>query len=84
MHQVLSIQEVLHQIMENLSPPDPTILIPKPTRATLLNVALTCHSFLGPALDMLWYSIDDLTVLFKLLPNFVFSDIDQATVCHRN
>ena len=68
----------------NLSPRDLTVPIPKRTRATLLNVALTCQSFLGPALDSLWYSIDDLAVLFKLLPNFEFSDAAQTlTVRHK-
>ena len=69
--------------MEDLSPRRPAILIQKETRETLLNVALTSRSFLGPALDALWYSIDDLTVLFKLLPNYLPSG-DQSTVRHGN
>ena len=84
MHRVLLIQEVIHRIMEHLSPRNPAVLIPKRTRATLLNVALTCRLFLGPALDALWYSIDDLMVLFKLLPNFLSSDIGGSMVRHGN
>ena len=71
MHRALLIQDTVHQILENLSPRNLTNPIPKLTRATLLSVALTCRSFLDPALDSLWYSIDDLEVLFKLLPNFI-------------
>ena len=38
--------------------------------ATLLNAALSCKTFLQPALDALWWSIDDIANLFLLLPTF--------------
>ncbi|KAK7435423.1 hypothetical protein VKT23_019684 [Stygiomarasmius scandens] len=36
----------------------------------ILSCALTCRSFLGPALGVLWYSLNSLVPLLKLLPNF--------------
>ncbi|KAF5372563.1 hypothetical protein D9758_005167 [Tetrapyrgos nigripes] len=36
----------------------------------VLTCALTCRSFLGPALSTLWYSLNSLVPLLKLLPNF--------------
>ena len=39
-------------------------------RSTLLNAALCCKTFLEPALDTLWWSIDNIAHLFLLLPAF--------------
>jgi len=41
---------------------------PKKTK-TLYNAALTCSSFLEPALDALWYDMRRLMPLFRLLSN---------------
>jgi len=39
-------------------------------RSSVLNVALTCRSFSEPALDVLWWAMDDLVPLFNLLSGF--------------
>ncbi|KAI0704078.1 hypothetical protein C8Q76DRAFT_219342 [Earliella scabrosa] len=39
-------------------------------RSSLAYLARTCRAFYDPALDMLWHAIDDLDVLFKVLPSF--------------
>ncbi|KAJ3514811.1 hypothetical protein NLJ89_g2149 [Agrocybe chaxingu] len=44
------------------------------SRQVLLWVALTCRSFLEPALDRLWRSLDSLFPLLKVLPAFFQSD----------
>jgi hypothetical protein len=43
-------------------------------RSVLASAALTCRTFLEPALDRLWRSLDKLFPLFKLLPAFYRSD----------
>ncbi|KDR71752.1 hypothetical protein GALMADRAFT_778468 [Galerina marginata CBS 339.88] len=66
----------------------------KATRRTLLNAALACHAFTGPARDALWWAMDDLEPLFSLLPGFQREEIggqDRLTIsgpvlkgdCHR-
>ena len=45
-----------------------------PNQSTLLNAALRCKTFLQPALDALWWSIDDIANLFLLLPAFKESE----------
>lgn len=80
MHRVHSIPEVVRQVMEHLHPRRYcTNEAKKKLRSTLLNAALTCSAFSGPALDVLWYWMDDILPLFKLLPNFEHS-VDKATV----
>ena len=44
------------------------------SKQNLLLVALTCKSFLEPALDRLWRSLDSLFPLLKILPSFTQSD----------
>ncbi|CAA7263818.1 unnamed protein product [Cyclocybe aegerita] len=39
-------------------------------KSSLLSAALTCKAFLEPALDRLWWDMDDLTPLFDLIPGF--------------
>ena len=39
-------------------------------RPSILNVALTCRFLSEPALDVLWWAMDDLIPLFNLLPGF--------------
>jgi hypothetical protein len=38
---------------------------------TLAQAAVTCKTFLEPALDRLWYILDTLFPLLKLLPSFI-------------
>ena len=73
MHRVLQIDDVFRNIM--------IFLLPSPTdkdlpvlRTTLYNIALTCTSFTGPAIDTLWFYMDNLTPLFELLSNFEDSE----------
>jgi len=77
MHRSLSIPEVIRLVMEYLHPypvnQDITRKMSRVRKATLLNAALTCSSFSGPSLDVLWHCMDDLLPLFILLPNFEFS-----------
>lgn len=65
MHQALLIQEVVHMVMQNLSN---EVEYRKKTK-TLYNAALTCSSFLEPALDALWHDMRRLIPLFGLLSN---------------
>lgn len=44
-------------------------------RRVLASTALTCRTFMEPALDRLWRSLDKLFPLFKLLPAFYRSDL---------
>ena len=82
-HRIFSIRELLQLIFEGLLPPldvqaltfaSPDTFVDfvtdKPTRQTLINLALTCHKFLEPALDALWWAMDDLSPLFHLLPSY--------------
>ena len=39
-------------------------------RRTLLSLAISCHAFFDPALDMLWHSLDNIHPLLKILPNY--------------
>ena len=49
------------------------------SKKALYNAALTCTSFLEPALDALWYDMSCIKPLFKLLSNF--EPYFQANVC---
>ncbi|KDR71822.1 hypothetical protein GALMADRAFT_253585 [Galerina marginata CBS 339.88] len=94
MERALQVEEILHQIFDNLLPEfdmkrsfidstDPRLLPKpdKPTRATLLSAALTCRSFVEPALDALWWAMDDLRPLLSLLPSFKLDDDLPDEVC---
>ncbi|KAF8888396.1 hypothetical protein CPB84DRAFT_1786270 [Gymnopilus junonius] len=80
MHRALVIRDILRLIFEYLAPEidieelfGPILIhyrglsfLPN-TRSSLRNVALVCRSFKDPALDLLWWAMDDLGPLFSLL-----------------
>jgi urate oxidase len=81
MHRVFQTDDVLRNIM--------AFLLPSPTdddspglRTTLYNIALTCTSFTGPAIDALWFYMDNLTPLFELLLNFEDSEDGDMVRCN--
>ncbi|GJE85084.1 hypothetical protein PsYK624_011610 [Phanerochaete sordida] len=63
MHRCLELNEVLQRIARSLGF-DPLLKEPLPKR--LLNMALTCRAFRGPALDELWRELKDIAVLLRL------------------
>ena len=78
MHRALAIPEIVRTILDSFSvKPSRDIGADKhcygtatASRSSVLNVALTCRSFSEPALDVLWWTMDDLFPLFNLLPGF--------------
>jgi len=62
MHQALLTQEIVCMIMQNIHGLKETM--------TFYNAALTCSSFLEPALDELWHDMESITPLFKLISKF--------------
>ena len=60
-------QDVLVQIFSFFIPAHPSSTSQK-WRRQLLDLALICKAFLGPALDCLWSHIESLEPLFKLHP----------------
>ncbi|PPQ82146.1 hypothetical protein CVT26_009091 [Gymnopilus dilepis] len=81
MHRALQTPDIVREICEHIFPfcftdnvtrhdlPGPS------TKRDLLNLALTCRGLSSPALDRLWWALDDLTSLFKLIPGFQTSPI---------
>ncbi|KAF8806744.1 hypothetical protein BYT27DRAFT_7166905 [Phlegmacium glaucopus] len=76
MHQALQKIDILHEIFGHLTWQDPgdtdhelqhrqRPMVP----STLLSCALTCQAFREPALDKLWWRLDNIVFLFKLLPS---------------
>ncbi|KIM44320.1 hypothetical protein M413DRAFT_443328 [Hebeloma cylindrosporum] len=78
MHPALAVPEIIQTILEYLLPKPKHYrkaykeyyLLATASRSSVLNVALTCRSFSEPALDILWWAMDDLTPLFNFLPGF--------------
>ena len=78
MHRALAIPEIVRTILDCFSPkPEHHRIANKDyyltataLRSSVVNVALVCRSFSEPALDILWWAMDDLTPLFNLLPGF--------------
>ena len=78
MHRALAIPEIFRAILDSFSPkPEHYARVNKDfylevtaLRSSVLNVALTCRSFSEPALDILWWAMDDLVPLFNLLLGF--------------
>ena len=77
MHHALAIPEIVRMILGCFLPGHIEINADKVNymaatalRSSVLNVALTCRSFSEPALDILWWAMDDLVPLFNLLPGF--------------
>ena len=83
MHRALHIHEVLQVIFENFLPVHDdrsltfasyesyaSFVAGKSTSQTLLSLAVTCRTFLEPALDALWWAMDDLTPLLALLNGY--------------
>ncbi|XP_006455069.1 hypothetical protein AGABI2DRAFT_209334 [Agaricus bisporus var. bisporus H97] len=76
-HAVLTNPDILELILENLSVDRVWELESEEVvlrRSVLASTALTCRTFMEPALDRLWRSLDKLFPLFKLLPAFYRSD----------
>ena len=95
-NRVVLVNELMRQILDNFLPdfdvrtwfatdPDdrlPELVPSAEDRKTLLNVALTCHALKEGALDMLWWAMDDLTPLFRLLRGYRASeDRTLASLC---
>jgi hypothetical protein len=77
MHRALAIPEIVRTILDSFHEKGGLIRVEKDyylatraLRSSVLNVALTCRSFSEPALDILWWTMDDLIPLFNLLPGF--------------
>jgi hypothetical protein len=78
MHRALAIPEIVRMILDSfLARPINGLKADRVNywaatalRSSVLNVALTCRSFSEPALDILWWAMDDLVPLFNLLPGF--------------
>jgi len=49
-------------------------------KKTLLALALTCTSFTGMALDLLWKNLDDVTPLVRCLPQSLWKIQKQELV----
>ena len=63
MHHALEIQEILSNIFDHFFPVDD-----RAAATNLAALARTCRAFKGPALDLLWRSLDDLSPLARCLP----------------
>ncbi|KIM44321.1 hypothetical protein M413DRAFT_443329, partial [Hebeloma cylindrosporum] len=78
MHRALAIPEILrtilgffiHEPIYNIDADKEYYYAVKASRPSVLNMALTCRSFREPALDSLWWAMEDLVPLFNLLPGF--------------
>jgi hypothetical protein len=78
MHRALAVPEIVRTILDCFSAkPSHAIDVDQiyygeatALRSSVLNVALTCRAFSEPALDILWWAMDDLIPLFNLLPGF--------------
>ena len=77
MHRALAIPEIVRTVLDSFHPDASFALVDKnyclaaaALRSSTLNVALTCRLFSEPALDVLWWTMDDLIPLFNLLPGF--------------
>jgi hypothetical protein len=72
--EVLDSPELLGRIFANFNPKSDQPLLhhvpSQPLQQHLLWAALTCKTFLEPALDVLWRSMNSLIPLLKLLPSF--------------
>ena len=75
---VLLCRDILAEIFEQMSPdwleiglcdPDAARRQRKAWRRTLASCARVCHGFRDPALDVLWRVLDDVDVVFDLLPS---------------
>lgn len=69
MHRCLAIPEILHLICALIGYRNPRGL---ERRRSLGSLALCCKLFLGPALSVLWKSLDSLRPLLRTLPPSVF------------
>ncbi|OAX38264.1 hypothetical protein K503DRAFT_818195 [Rhizopogon vinicolor AM-OR11-026] len=54
--------------------------VPSRRKGTLLALALTCESFTGPALDLLWRELDGLDPLIRCLPQSLWKLDKQQLV----
>ena len=71
--------DVFYEILDHIDPringdyngEDQKIhILDRPSRTTLLSLALCCHVFLDSSLNKLWHSLDDLSPLLTLWPNY--------------
>lgn len=83
-HVALANVDILHEIFAHLALTcwqETWRLVPedeRPNRATLLSAAQCCKTFNSPALDALWWKIDDICHLLHLLPAFYLSGRDYV------
>ncbi|KAI0944045.1 hypothetical protein AcV7_001973 [Taiwanofungus camphoratus] len=78
MHNCLKISEILTVIIEHAySDPDSRPVI---ATRTLVALALTCKTFLEPALDRLWHEQQTLVPLVKTLPVDAWSEVEGDIV----
>ena len=88
-HSVLKAPEILREIFMNVFT-EQLDITPEQSyfdgvfvnHATLLNAALCCKACLEPALDTLWWKLDDVADLFQILP--AFQKIGAAYVRNRS
>ncbi|KAI1785850.1 hypothetical protein LXA43DRAFT_100386 [Ganoderma leucocontextum] len=70
-------EDAFHEILSHLRPSeyfvfddDEEIVARSALRGTLLSLAVSCHAFSDSSMNMLWYSLDNIHPLLKLLPNY--------------
>ncbi|PIL32752.1 hypothetical protein GSI_04867 [Ganoderma sinense ZZ0214-1] len=70
-------EDAFHEILSYLKPSQYFVFDDKEEvatrfflRRTLLSLAVSCRAFFDPALDILWYSLDNIHPLLKLLPTY--------------
>ena len=84
MHRCLWIQEVLHNIFDNLADDLPSLETrgwPTVGHATLAQLARTCKAFTEPALDALWRFQPSLAPLVQCLPSHALRKIPHGGTC---
>ncbi|KDQ62111.1 hypothetical protein JAAARDRAFT_189483 [Jaapia argillacea MUCL 33604] len=64
MHRCLKIPEILLTIFQNF--PSTTYFL---EAKCLVSLACTCRDFHAPALDLLWYTLEDLVPLLRIMPD---------------
>ncbi|TFK34789.1 hypothetical protein BDQ12DRAFT_656491 [Crucibulum laeve] len=67
MHRCLSIPEIIHLICDEISNK-------KKANSSLLALAYTCRTFLEPALNLVWYELENIVPLVKCLSDDVWEE----------
>ena len=78
MHPALEIEEVLRYILEFLygNPHEPD-------RQSIVNLAITCRTFLRPSLEILWFDLPSLGPLIMCLPEDAWGSRNDGTTLVR-